>query len=105
MSVALEGVFAGRFITFGMSVALEGVFRSVTGDRGVSDAREALVGGGVVARGEPGPTMSAATSAPTSAATAVIKPAIAVSTPGNVVQNPPVFSSPMSRPSMRERAS
>jgi hypothetical protein len=49
------------------------------------------VGGGVVARVEPGPTMSAATSAPTSAATAVIKPAIAVSTPGNVVQNPPVF--------------
>lgn len=65
----------------------------MAGNRGLSDA---LVGSGAVALVEPGSTMPAATSAPTIAATAVIKPAMAVSTPGNVVQNPTAgFSSPM----------
>ena len=64
----------------------------MAGNRGLSDA---LVGSGAVALVEPGSTMPAATSAPTIAATAVIKPAMAVSTPGNVVQNPTAgFSSP-----------
>ena len=87
------GTFDGQFITFGTFVALEGVSSSMTGNRGLSDA---LVGSGAVALVEPGSTMPAATSAPTIAATAVIKPAMAVSTPGNVVQNPTAgFSSPM----------
>jgi len=87
------GTFDGRFITLGTFVALEGASGSMTGNRGLSDA---LVGSGAVALVEPGSTMPAATSAPTIAATAVIKPAMAVSTPGNVVQNPTAgFSSPM----------
>ena len=87
------GTFDGRFITLGTFVALEGVSSSMAGNRGLSDA---LVGSGAVALVEPGSTMPAATSAPTIAATAVIKPAMAVSTPGNVVQNPTAgFSSPM----------
>src|SRR4051812_18972191 len=92
------GAFAGWFITFGTFVALEGVSSSITGNRGLSDA---LVGSGAVTRVELGPTTLAATTPPTSAATAVIKPAMAVSTPGKVVQNPTAaFSSPMIRPSM-----
>ena len=87
------GTFDGRFITLGTFGALEGASSSMAGNRGLSDA---LVGSGAVALVEPGSTMPAATSAPTIAATAVIKPAMAVSTPGNVVQNPTAgFSSPM----------
>jgi hypothetical protein len=72
---------------------LEGVSRSITGNRGLSDV---LVGSGAVARVEPDSTTPAATSAPTIAATAVIKPAMAVSTPGSVVQNPTAaLSSPI----------
>jgi hypothetical protein len=87
------GTFDGRFITLGTFGALEGASSSMAGNRGLSDA---LVGSGAVPLIEPGSTMPAATSAPTIAATAVIKPAMAVSTPGNVVQNPTAgFSSPM----------
>jgi hypothetical protein len=83
-------------------VPLKDLSSSTAGIRGLSDAPEAVVGGELVARVEAGPITSAATSAPTSAATAVIKPAIAVSTPGTELQklqNPPaVFSSPTIRP-------
>ena len=54
-----------------------------------------MVGDELVDGVEPDPTIPAATNAPTSAATAVIKPAIAVKTPVIELQNPPrVFSSP-----------
>jgi hypothetical protein len=44
----------------------------------------------LVDREEPGPIRSAATSAPSNAAIAVMKPAIAVNIPGMELQNPPV---------------
>jgi hypothetical protein len=57
-------------------------------------------GAGNVATGvELGPMTLAAASAPTNAATAVIKPAIAVITPGTECQNPAAgFSSAMTQP-------
>jgi len=91
--------FFVRFISFALFNKDGDVSSSIEGGRSLSDAGDAVVEVEFVARVDPGPIRSAATSPPSNAAIAVIKPAIAVNIPGMELQNPPAaFSSPMMSP-------